>query len=176
MTPCAEKRDRQLLATWSCARTPLGALCDSAHRLRGTDLCTTAAAHQARSRQQNHRLNRGARCTARQCRIQRDVHRCGGAQPDRCGALWAPNQRGPQGLLRTQEPQPRPALPEPHQAQRLAASLQHRVNIMASWVVRLDTALMQNADISSVEYQQGALAGCGVREHLLDAWDLTCAY
>lgn len=50
------------------------------------------------------------------------------------------------------------------------------MNIMASWVVRLDTALMQNADISSVEYQQGALAGCGVREHLLDAWDLTCAY
>jgi 5-methylcytosine-specific restriction endonuclease McrA len=74
----------------------------------------------------------------------------------------------------------------------LAPSLQHRVNTCMTWVARLrrwapvtalsselvrfDMQLMQNAEISGVEYQQGALAGYEVREYLLEKWDRTCAY
>ncbi len=74
----------------------------------------------------------------------------------------------------------------------LAPSLQHRVDTTMSWVTRLrrwapvtrlcselvrfDMALMQDAEISGVEYQQGVLAGYEVREYLLAKWDRTCAY
>ncbi len=74
----------------------------------------------------------------------------------------------------------------------LAPSLQHRVDTTMSWVkrlrrwapvtalsselVRFDMALMQNAEISGVAYQQGALAGYEVREYLLEKWARTCAY
>ena len=39
-----------------------------------------------------------------------------------------------------------------------------------------DTQLMQNAEISGLAYQQGALAGYEVREYLLAKWGRTCAY
>jgi 5-methylcytosine-specific restriction endonuclease McrA len=74
----------------------------------------------------------------------------------------------------------------------LAPSLQHRVNTQLAWVarirrwapvsavptelVRFDMQLMQDAEISGVEYQQGVLAGYEVREYLLAKWDRTCAY
>jgi len=74
----------------------------------------------------------------------------------------------------------------------LAPSLQYRVDTTMSWVkrlrrwapvtalsselVRFDLALMQNAEISGVAYQQGVLAGYEVREYLLEKWDRTCAY
>jgi 5-methylcytosine-specific restriction endonuclease McrA len=74
----------------------------------------------------------------------------------------------------------------------LAPSLQHRVNTSTAWVARLrrwapvtalsselarfDMQLMQDAEISGVEYQQGALAGYEVREYLLEKWSRTCAY
>lgn len=74
----------------------------------------------------------------------------------------------------------------------LAPSLQHRVATTMAWVtrirrwapvthlsselVRFDMALMQNAEISGVEYQQGVLAGYEVREYLLAKWDRNCAY
>ena len=43
-------------------------------------------------------------------------------------------------------------------------------------LVRFDTQLMQNPEISGVQYQQGTLAGYEVREYLLEKWGRRCAY
>jgi 5-methylcytosine-specific restriction endonuclease McrA len=43
-------------------------------------------------------------------------------------------------------------------------------------LVKFDTHLMQNAEISGVEYQQGELVGYEVREYLLEMWGRKCAY
>lgn len=74
----------------------------------------------------------------------------------------------------------------------LPPSLHHRVDTTMSWVkrlcrlapvthlaqelVRFDMQLMQNAEISGVEYQQGELAGYEVREYLLEKFSRTCQY
>ena len=74
----------------------------------------------------------------------------------------------------------------------LPPSLQHRVLTTATWINRLtrlcpitafsvelvkfDTQLMQDAEISGIAYQQGELAGYEVREYLLEKWGRTCAY
>lgn len=42
-------------------------------------------------------------------------------------------------------------------------------------LVRFDMQLMQNPGISGVEYQQGTLVGCEVREYLLAKWGHKCA-
>ncbi|MCP2241228.1 RNA-guided endonuclease IscB [Thermoanaerobacterium thermosaccharolyticum] len=42
--------------------------------------------------------------------------------------------------------------------------------------VKFDTQLMQNPEISGVEYQQGELQGYEVREYLLVKWGRKCAY
>ena len=36
--------------------------------------------------------------------------------------------------------------------------------------------LMENPEISGIEYQHGTLAGCEVREYLLAKWGRKCAY
>lgn len=74
----------------------------------------------------------------------------------------------------------------------LAPSLQSRVNNLQTWLVRFvklcnvqaismelvrfDTQLMQNAEVSGVEYQQGELAGYEVREYLLEKYKRKCCY
>jgi len=74
----------------------------------------------------------------------------------------------------------------------LAPSLQHRVDTTLTWVKRLcklapidsivqelvkfDLQLMQNAEISGVEYQQGELQGYEVREYLLEKFSRQCVY
>lgn len=74
----------------------------------------------------------------------------------------------------------------------LAPSLQHRVLTTLTWVARLmrfcpitalamelvrfDTQLLQNAEISGIAYQQGELAGYEIREYLLTKWGRMCAY
>lgn len=74
----------------------------------------------------------------------------------------------------------------------LAPSLQHLVDTTLAWVkrirrwapittisselVRFDMHLMQNAEISGVEYQQGTLAGYEVREYLLEKFGRKCVY
>lgn len=74
----------------------------------------------------------------------------------------------------------------------LAPSLQHRVDTVLTWVDRLlrlapigsivqelvgfDLQLMQNPEISGVEYQQGELQGYEVREYLLEKWGRKCVY
>jgi len=74
----------------------------------------------------------------------------------------------------------------------LAPSLQHRVDTTLTWVhhiaryapvgsivqelVRFDLQLMQNPEISGVEYQQGELQGYEVREYLLNKFNRQCAY
>jgi len=74
----------------------------------------------------------------------------------------------------------------------LAPSLKSRVDNLQSWftklyklapvaaismeLVRFDMQLMQNAEVSGVEYQQGELAGYEVREYLLEKWERKCAY
>jgi 5-methylcytosine-specific restriction endonuclease McrA len=74
----------------------------------------------------------------------------------------------------------------------LAPSLQHRVDTTLSWVrrlsnltpicalsqelVRFDLQLMQNPEISGVEYQQGELQGYEVREYLLNKFNRCCTY
>lgn len=75
---------------------------------------------------------------------------------------------------------------------RLPPSLFHRVATSISWINRLsrwapvtrlamelvsfDTQVMQNPEISGVQYQQGTLAGYEVREYLLCKWGRRCAY
>lgn len=74
----------------------------------------------------------------------------------------------------------------------LAPSLMSRVHNIETWVkklirlapisliaqelVRFDMQLMQNAEISGVEYQQGELAGYEVREYLLEKFNRQCIY
>jgi 5-methylcytosine-specific restriction endonuclease McrA len=74
----------------------------------------------------------------------------------------------------------------------LPPSLESRIANTLTWVERLrrfapigalslelvqfDTQLMQNAEISGVEYQQGELAGYEVRQYLLEKWGRKCAY
>ncbi len=74
----------------------------------------------------------------------------------------------------------------------LAPSLAHRVDTTRTWVnrlrrfvpvtaismelVRFDTQLLEHAEISGVEYQQGTLAGYEVRQYLLEKWGRRCAY
>lgn len=74
----------------------------------------------------------------------------------------------------------------------LAPSLASRVVNVQTWVTRLqrlcplkalslelvrfDTQLLQNPEISGVEYQQGELAGYEIREYLLEKWQRRCAY
>jgi 5-methylcytosine-specific restriction endonuclease McrA len=74
----------------------------------------------------------------------------------------------------------------------LAPSLQHRVDVDLAWVrrlqkrvplvglvqelVRFDTQLMQNAEITGAEYQQGTLAGYELREYIFAKWGRQCVY
>lgn len=74
----------------------------------------------------------------------------------------------------------------------LPPSLQHRVDTVMSWVARLralapvvelaqelvrfDTQLMQNAEISGIEYQRGTLAGYEVREYVFEKMGRQCVY
>lgn len=74
----------------------------------------------------------------------------------------------------------------------LPPSLESRLANITTWVERFmrfapvqsisqelvgfDTQQMQDAEISSVEYQQGELQDYEVREYLLEKWQRTCAY
>src|SRR5262245_45975114 len=74
----------------------------------------------------------------------------------------------------------------------LPPSLESRLSNTLTWVervrrwcpigalslelVKFDTQLMQNAEISGIEYQQGELEGYEVREYLLEKWGRKCAY
>jgi len=71
-------------------------------------------------------------------------------------------------------------------------SLQSRVDNIKNWVIKLqklcpltnisyenvkfDTQLMQNPEISGVEYQQGILQGYEIREYLLEKFNRKCVY
>ena len=77
-------------------------------------------------------------------------------------------------------------------ARWFAPSLRHRVDTTLAWVnklrrmapvtalslelVRFDIHAMQNAEISGIAYQQGALQGDAGREYLLETWNRECAY
>jgi 5-methylcytosine-specific restriction endonuclease McrA len=50
------------------------------------------------------------------------------------------------------------------------------VGAISQELVRFDTHLMENPEISGVEYQQGKLAGYEAREYLLEKWQRRCAY
>jgi hypothetical protein len=74
----------------------------------------------------------------------------------------------------------------------LPPSLESRIANVLTWVhrlsqycpikavsmelVRFDMQLMENAEVSGVQYQQGTLAGYESREYLLEKWNRTCAY
>lgn len=74
----------------------------------------------------------------------------------------------------------------------LAPSLKHRVDTTLSWVerlrklapvsaltqelVRFDTQLLENPEISGVEYQRGTLYGYEIREYVFEKWGRTCVY
>lgn len=74
----------------------------------------------------------------------------------------------------------------------LPPSLQSRIANVLTWVARLsclcpitalslelvkfDMQLMENPEISGVDYQQGTLAGYEVREYLLEKWGRKCTY
>jgi 5-methylcytosine-specific restriction endonuclease McrA len=50
------------------------------------------------------------------------------------------------------------------------------VAALSTEVVRFDLQLLENPEISGVEYQQGTLAGYELREYLLEKWERRCAY
>lgn len=50
------------------------------------------------------------------------------------------------------------------------------VTAISMEVVKFDMQLMENAETSGVEYQQGTLQGYEVREYLLEKWNRQCAY
>src|SRR3979490_707977 len=74
----------------------------------------------------------------------------------------------------------------------LPPSLESRVSNVLTWVnrmarycpitaismelVRFDMQLMEDAEVSGVQYQQGTLAGYEAREYLLEKWKRTCSY
>ena len=74
----------------------------------------------------------------------------------------------------------------------LAPSLQHRVDNIGTWTIRLgtlapitriaveqvrfDMQLIENASISGIEYQQGTLFQYEIREYVLEKWNRICAY
>ena len=74
----------------------------------------------------------------------------------------------------------------------LPPSLESRIQNVLTWVARLsryvpltnitqefvrfDLQLMQNAEISGIEYQQGTLHGYELREYLLEKWYRCCVY
>jgi len=79
-----------------------------------------------------------------------------------------------------------------YRQRRLAPSLESRVSNVVTWVTRLcrhapvasltvehvkfDTHLLQNPNLSGVEYQRGTLFGYELREYLLEQWAHRCAY
>jgi 5-methylcytosine-specific restriction endonuclease McrA len=74
----------------------------------------------------------------------------------------------------------------------LPPSLESRLSNIETWVqklarispltaismelVKFDTQVMENPEISGVEYQQGKLQGYEVREYLLEKWERKCSY
>lgn len=50
------------------------------------------------------------------------------------------------------------------------------INSISQELVRFDMQLMENAEISGIEYQQGELAGYEIREYLLEKWGHKCVY
>ncbi len=50
------------------------------------------------------------------------------------------------------------------------------IEMLSMELVRFDTQLMQDAEISGIEYQQGTLFGYEVREYLLEKWERKCVY
>jgi 5-methylcytosine-specific restriction endonuclease McrA len=82
------------------------------------------------------------------------------------------NRRRPEGWL------------PPSQESRIA-NVETWVKRLAKWcsveaisieLVKFDTQLMQNPEISGVEYQQGELVGYEIRQYLLEKWGRKCAY
>ncbi len=51
-----------------------------------------------------------------------------------------------------------------------------RITAISMELVRFDMQLMENPEISGVEYQQGTIAGYELREYLLEKWGRKCAY
>jgi 5-methylcytosine-specific restriction endonuclease McrA len=49
------------------------------------------------------------------------------------------------------------------------------IGAISQEVVRFDSQLLENAEISGVEYQQGELVGYEARERLLEKWERRCA-
>jgi hypothetical protein len=50
------------------------------------------------------------------------------------------------------------------------------IGALALELVKFDAQLLQNAEISGIDYQQGELAGYEVREYLLEKFQRRCAY
>jgi 5-methylcytosine-specific restriction endonuclease McrA len=50
------------------------------------------------------------------------------------------------------------------------------INAISMELVKFDMQLMEHAELSGVEYQQGTLAGYELREYLLQKWGRQCAY
>lgn len=50
------------------------------------------------------------------------------------------------------------------------------ITALSQELVKFDMQAMNNPEISSIEYQQGTLAGYGLRGYLLEKWSRTCAY
>ena len=50
------------------------------------------------------------------------------------------------------------------------------ITALSQEVVKFDMQVIQNPEISGIEYQQGTLAGYELREYVLVKWNRTCAY
>jgi len=50
------------------------------------------------------------------------------------------------------------------------------INAVSQELVKFDTQIMQNPEISGIEYQQGTLVGYETRQYLLEKWGRNCVY
>jgi len=50
------------------------------------------------------------------------------------------------------------------------------INAISQELVKFDMSLMENPEISGIQYQQGTLAGYELREYVLHKWNHQCAY
>lgn len=199
LMPCSEKRARKLLAAGrarvhrlvpfvirlvdrhadSCAFQPLRIKLDPGSKttglalVRDTETVDTATGE----------IQRGAAVLS----LLELVHR--GRQISEALTARRNMRRRRRGNLRYRAPR---FLNRTRKAGWLAPSLQHRVVTTMAWVtrirrwapvtaisselVRFDMQVLENPEISGVEYQQGALVGYEVREYLLEKWGRKCAY
>jgi 5-methylcytosine-specific restriction endonuclease McrA len=148
--------------------TPLRVKVDPGSKITGLAVVNDTSGQVVWAAELMHRGERvkerlAQRCACRRSRRQRHT---------RYRPTHFNNRRRPEGWL-SPSPQSRIAntLTWVHRLRRWSPT-----GAISFELVKFDAQLMQNAEISGVEYQQGELAGYEVREYLLEKWGRKRAY